>query len=241
MPGRHRSVLVVVAHPDDAELGMGMQILDHALAGDRVRVHCLSAGHPEKDDGEVRRAECRAAAKILRVAGYSFSEIPDTRFTDHRGRINAELFTAFAAERPDVVYTHYPDDQHLDHAVTGEEATTVAMREAADLIYFRSPLSRGFEPTRYFVGTLELLAAKQAALACFVSQQQLDMGVFGGLTALAYRQHVHHRVVERFPTDAHGAEMFRTARQIVHATRPAAVHPLGSSSKIRSRGGARRW
>ncbi|MFG2339871.1 hypothetical protein [Streptomyces yangpuensis] len=60
--------------------------------------------------------------------------------------------------------------------------------------------------------------AKQAALACFASQQQLDMEVFSGLTALAYRQHVHHRVVERFPEDAHGAEMFRTARQIVHAS-----------------------
>ncbi|MFE5595384.1 hypothetical protein [Streptomyces sp. NPDC056549] len=31
--------------------------------------------------------------------------------------------------------------------------------------------------------------------------------------------HVHHRVIERFPDGAHGAEMFRTARQIVHASR----------------------
>ncbi|MEU6814006.1 PIG-L family deacetylase [Streptomyces sp. NPDC046860] len=213
-----RSVLVVVAHPDDAEIAMGMRIRDHVLTGDRVRVHCLSAGRVEKEDGSVRRDECLAAAKILGIGGYTFSQIPDTRFTDHRGAINAALFDAFSAERPDVVYTHYPDDQHLDHAITGEEATTVAMREAADLIHFRSPYSRAFEPTLYFVGTADLLAAKQAALACFASQQQLDMTVFGGLTALAYRQHVHHRVVERFPDNACGAEMFRTARQIVHAS-----------------------
>ncbi|MFE3946223.1 PIG-L deacetylase family protein [Streptomyces sp. NPDC059118] len=215
-----RSVLVVVAHPDDAELSMGMRIRDHALAGDRVRVHCLTAGHPSTDDTTARRAECLAAAKILGIGSYTFSPIPDTRFTDHRGAINAALFDAFAAERPNVVYTHHPDDQHLDHAVTGEEATTVAMREAADLIHFRSPYSRNFEPNLYFVGTSELLAAKQAALACFASQEQLDMTVFSGLTELAYRQHVHHRVVERFPDGAHGAEMFRTVRQIVHASRP---------------------
>ncbi|MFD9062324.1 PIG-L deacetylase family protein [Kitasatospora purpeofusca] len=219
-PGPGRSVLVVVAHPDDAELAMGMRMLDHVLAGDRVRVHCLSTGSPEGDNGDVRLAECLAAAEILGVHGYTFSSIPDTRFTDHRGAINAALFEAFATERPHIVYTHHPDDQHLDHAVTGEEATTVAMREAADLIHFRSPYSRNFEPTLYFVGTRELLAAKQAALACFASQQQLDMTVFNGLTHLAYRQHVHHRVVERFPDGAHGAEMFRTVRRIVHAGPP---------------------
>ncbi|MFJ1936778.1 PIG-L family deacetylase [Kitasatospora sp. NPDC088160] len=224
-PGPGRSVLVVVAHPDDAELAMGMRMRDHVLAGDHVRVHCLSAGRPEKDDGDMRRAECLAAAEILGIASYTFSSIPDTRFTDHRGRINAALFEAFAAKRPDIVYTHFPDDQHLDHAVTGEEVTAVAMREAADLVHFRSPYSRGFEPNLYFVGTPELLAAKRAALACFASQQQLDMTVFHGLTELAYRQHVHHRVVERFPDNARGAEMFRAARQIVHATRPAAAHP----------------
>ncbi|MGW7312258.1 PIG-L deacetylase family protein [Streptomyces sp. NPDC054865] len=215
-----RSVLVVVAHPDDAELAMGMRIRDHVLAGDRVRVHCLSTGSTANDYGAARRGECLAAAKVLGIGGYTFSQIPDTRFTDHRGAINSALFSAFAAERPDVVYTHYPDDQHLDHTVTGEEATTVAMREAADLIHFRSPYSRNFEPNLYFVGTPDLLTAKEAALACFISQQQLDMTVFGGLTALAYRQHVHHRVVERFPGTSAGAEMFRTARQIVHASRP---------------------
>ncbi|SDT83415.1 N-acetylglucosaminyl deacetylase, LmbE family [Streptomyces sp. TLI_053] len=221
-PGRGRSVLAVVAHPDDAELAMGMRLLDHARAGDRVRVHCLSTGRPGKDDSEVRRAECLAAAKILGIGRYTFSRIPDTRFTDHRGAINAALFDTFALGRPDTVYTHFPDDQHLDHAVTGEEATAVAMREAADVVHFRSPYSRNFEPNLIFVGTPELLAAKQKALTCFASQQQLDMPVFTGLNTLAYRQHVHHRIVERFPKDAYGAEMFRTARQIVHATRPGA-------------------
>ncbi len=229
-----RSVLIVVAHPDDAELAMAMRIRDHVLAGDRVRVHCLSAGRADRDDGAARRDECLAAAKVLGIGGYTFSQIPDTRFTDHRGAINEALFAAFATERPDVVYTHYPDDQHLDHAVTGEEATTVAMRGAADLIHFRSPYSRNFEPNLYFIGTPDLLSAKQTALACFASQQQLDMVVFSGLTELAYRQHVHHRVVERFPVQAHGAEMFRTARQVVHASRETEDAPTLQRPSYRS-------
>ncbi|MGW2874430.1 PIG-L deacetylase family protein [Kitasatospora sp. NPDC001225] len=199
-------------------VGRRSQLLHHAIVGDRVRVHGLSDGRPGMDDG-VRRAACLAAAKILGIGRYTFSTIPDTRSTDCRGAVNATLFDTFGLEWPDAVYTQCPDDQHLDHAVTGEEVTAVAMREAADLLYFRSPCSRNFEPNRFFVGTPELLTAKRDALACFASQQQLDMEVFGSLTALAYRQHVHHRVVERFPDGAHGAEMFRTARRIVH-TRP---------------------
>ncbi|MFJ2419156.1 PIG-L deacetylase family protein [Streptomyces brevispora] len=217
-----QSVLVVVAHPDDAELAMGMQMLDHARVGDRVRVHCLTTGRPE--DSDIRRSECMAAAKILGVTDYTFSAIPDTRFAEHRTQINNNLFTVFAENRPDVVYTHFPDDQHLDHAITGEEATTVSLREVNNLIYFRSPYSRNFEPNRFFTGTRDLLSAKEAALRCFTSQEQLDMEVFRDLTAIGYRQHVHHRVVERFPDNTHGAEMFRTGRQVIHASAPP--HPM---------------
>ncbi|MGW0896228.1 PIG-L deacetylase family protein [Streptomyces goshikiensis] len=218
-------VLIVVAHPDDAEIAMGMRLRDHALTGDHVRVHCLSPGASTPEGAERRRSECRAAGALLGVAEYSFSRIPDNEFVERRVEINRELFRVFGERRPDIVYTHFPDDQHLDHRITADEVTTVALREADELCYFRSPYSQGFEPNLYFVGTPDLLAAKQAALACFASQKQLDMTVFGGLTELAYRQHVHHRVVERFPDGAHGAEMFRTARQVVHATRPAASRP----------------
>lgn len=211
-------VLIVVAHPDDAEIAMGMRMRDHALAGDHVRVHCLSPGASTSDGAERRRSECLAASALLGVSKYSFSRIPDNEFVERRVEINRELFRVFRERRPHAVYTHFPGDQHLDHRITADEVTTVALREADDLYYFRSPYSHGFEPNLYFVGTPELLAAKRAALACFASQQQLDMEVFTGLTALAYRQHVHHRVVERFPGGAHGAEMFRTARQIIHAS-----------------------
>ena len=80
----------------------------------------------------MRRAECLAAAKILQESADTRSPpSPTTRFTDHHGAINAALFgETFAVERPDIVYTHFPNDQHLDHAVTGDEVTTVAMRES---------------------------------------------------------------------------------------------------------------
>ncbi|WP_367435215.1 PIG-L deacetylase family protein [Streptomyces celluloflavus] len=207
-------VLIVVAHPDDAEIAMGMRMGDHALNGDHVRVHCLSPGAPNPESAERRRSECLAAGALLGVAEYTFSKIPDNEFVERRVEINRTLFRVFGERRPDVVYTHFPDDQHLDHRITADEVTTVALREADNLYYFRSPYSHSFEPTEVFVGTPALLKAKAEALKCFASQKQLDMDTFTTLATMTHRQHVHHRVVERFPPGHNCAELFRTARKI---------------------------
>lgn len=207
-------VLIVVAHPDDAEIAMGMRMRDHALCGDHIRVHCLSPGAPTPEGAEQRRSECLAAAALLGVAQYTFSHIPDNEFVERRVEINRELFRVFGERRPDIVYTHFPDDQHLDHRITADEVTTVALREADSLCYFRSPYCHAFEPTEVFVGTPALLEAKAEALQCFASQKQLDMDTFRMLATVAHRQHVHHRVVERFPAGHSCAELFRTARTI---------------------------
>ncbi|MFD8984305.1 PIG-L deacetylase family protein [Streptomyces sp. NPDC059564] len=220
-----KSVLVVVAHPDDAEISMGMRIRWYAEQGARVRVHCLTTGAAEADGTRPRRDECLSAGAVLMVDEYTFSDIPDTRFVEHRGRINADLFAVFDEARPDVVYTHHPQDQHLDHAVTGDEVTAVALREAMGLCYFRSPYSTGFEPTMFFVGARELMDAKVKALESFTSQRQLDMDVFRQLGAVAHRQHVHHRVVERFGEEAAYCEMFRVHRSIEFGGAPPGVAP----------------
>lgn len=207
-------VLIVVAHPDDAEIAMGMRMRWYAETGDRVRVHCLTDGGTGMLPGAVRRQECLAAAAVLGVEDYTFSDIPDSRFPDHRGVIGSELSRLFGLERPDIVYTHFPNDQHLDHVTTAQEVTSVALRETGNLTYFRSPYSTGFDPNEIFMGTSGLLKVKAAALECFASQSQLDMAAFTVLTEVAHRQHVHHRLVERFPPHATAAELFSIARRV---------------------------
>ena len=213
-------VLIVVAHPDDAEIAMGMRMRWYTQTGARVRVHCLTDGGTDMVAGAVRRQECLAAAALLGVEDYSFSGIPDSHFTDHRGAITGELFGLFRQDRPDIVYTHFPSDQHLDHVTTAQEVTSVALRETGNLTYFRSPYSAGFDPNEIFMGTSELLQVKEAALGCFASQPQLDMTAFTTLAEVAHRQHVHHRVVERFPLHATTAELFTIARRVDIAGAP---------------------
>lgn len=211
------NVLVVVAHPDDAEIAMAMRMRWHVLRGDRIWVHCLTTGTPNRDGHPIRADECRQAGQLLGVQRYTFSTVPDCRFEDHRGVINDEMFALFDRAKPSIVYTHYPHDQHLDHQVTADETTVVARREARDMYYFRSPLSLGFEPTLFFLGTDKLLDLKARALACFTSQTQLDMPVFEQLDRVAFRQYLHHRVVRSFPATTSCAELFRIERQLQFA------------------------
>ncbi|MEU4802854.1 PIG-L family deacetylase [Actinosynnema sp. NPDC023587] len=219
-PPGERTALVVVAHPDDAEIAMGMKIRWYADHGVDVHVHCLSQGFRNGDrrTALLRVEEARAAGEVLGVREYTFSDVPDNGFVDHRRAVNAELFRLMEAVRPDVVYTHYPQDQHLDHRITAEEVLVAALREAADIRLFRSPYSVDFTPTAFFLGDAELMAAKMAALRCFTSQPQWDLAVFEQLAAVAHRQHVHHRVLERAeaaggPSPAY-AEMFVIRRLI---------------------------
>jgi N-acetylglucosamine malate deacetylase 1 len=206
------TVLIVVAHPDDAEIAMAMRIRSYAQNGADVRIHCLTTGCPAGGGSDVRRQECLAAGALLGVQDYTFSHIPDTRFADHRVAINSELRRVFRHDQPDIVYTHYPKDQHTDHVVTADEVTAVALREAANLTYFRSPYSLGFDPNEIFMGTADLLHVKELALKYFASQQQLDMASFIQLAQITHRQHVHHRVLERLPPHATTAELFVIAR-----------------------------
>ncbi|MEU8733699.1 PIG-L family deacetylase [Streptomyces tendae] len=215
---------------------MGMRIHWYAVTGATVRVHCLTTGTPAPDGTEVRRQECLSAGELLGVDRYTFSSIPDSRFVEHRGSINADLFDVFHEARPDIVYTHYPDDQHLDHSVTAREVTTVARREARNLRHFRSPYSVGFEPNEFFFDTAELLEIKVRALECFASQTQLDMDVFRQLTKLAYRQHLHlhlhHNIVASLPAKGksharHLAQAAGSARTLMFGLfEVAGVHRL---------------
>lgn len=74
---------------------MGMRMRWYASNGARVRVLCLTTGAPRPDGRAVRREECLNVGALLGVDHYTFSSIPDTRFVEHRGRINADLCSVF--------------------------------------------------------------------------------------------------------------------------------------------------
>ncbi|SES11660.1 N-acetylglucosaminyl deacetylase, LmbE family [Pedococcus cremeus] len=78
-----RSVLAVVAHPDDESFGLGAVLSSFIDAGARVAVLCLTHGEAstlhgvEGDLTDIRAAELRAAADALGVEEVELMDFPD--------------------------------------------------------------------------------------------------------------------------------------------------------------------
>lgn len=115
-------LLVIGAHPDDAEISMGGTILRWATAGKRVGVLDVTRGEMgTRGTVEDRDAETARATELLGLAWRGNLEQPD-------GRVEASIEAREALARvlreqaPDVLIAHHPTDHHPDHAATGRLA-----------------------------------------------------------------------------------------------------------------------
>lgn len=117
-------LLVLGAHPDDAEFYAGGLVARYRQRGHAVRMVSLtngSAGHHEKPRSQmsaIRRDEAAASARVT-GAVYDIWEIPDGELMptlDVRQRIVREI----RAYRPDLVLTHRVYDYHPDHRAVGQ-------------------------------------------------------------------------------------------------------------------------
>ena len=116
-------LLVLGAHPDDAEFHAGGLITSYLRLGHKVKIVSVTngaAGHhwrPPLELSAVRRAEADAVAQRYGI-DYSVWDFPDGELQptlDVRRRIIGEIRT-FA---PDLVLTHRTCDYHPDHRAVG--------------------------------------------------------------------------------------------------------------------------
>lgn len=117
-------LLVLGAHPDDAEYSAGGLVSIYRELGHSVKLVSLTngaAGHHERPSatlGAIRRAEAAAAGRVV-GAPYETWDIPDGELLptlDVRWRVIREI-RSFA---PDLVLTHRISDYHPDHRAVGQ-------------------------------------------------------------------------------------------------------------------------
>jgi LmbE family N-acetylglucosaminyl deacetylase len=192
------SALALLAHPDDIEFlcagtlarlarEHGWQIhMATMTAGD-----CGSAEHGPAEISAIRTAEAKASANRLGatyrcVRALDLRVYPTDELVDRVVRIMAEV-------RPDVVFTHSPDDYHMDHEMTSKvvRAATFAAPipnflhgRWGDLkpldriphLYYCDPVEgkdlfgRPIRPS-FWVDVSGHMAEKEAMLACHASQR----------------------------------------------------------------------
>lgn len=122
------NILIVSAHPDDMEIGMGGTVARLALEKSTITSVVVTNGgrasNPfgwtEQRMAEVRREEALRAARILGVKNVRFLDEPDEANEIDINSARQTLQGILAQVRPDEVYTLHPDqDRHPAHRLTG--------------------------------------------------------------------------------------------------------------------------
>jgi len=117
-------LLVVGAHPDDAEYKAGGLAALYRASGHEVAFVSVTNGeaghHREAGPGLVRRrrAEAEAAARVLGIR-YDVWDHPDGRLEVSLAR-REQVIRLIRSFRPDLVLTHRPNDYHPDHRATSQ-------------------------------------------------------------------------------------------------------------------------
>jgi LmbE family N-acetylglucosaminyl deacetylase len=212
-------IVCVGGHPDDPESGCGGTLARYAALGHAVTVIYLTrgeAGIPGKSHDEaaaIRSAECGAACKILGAKPVFAGQVDGATMVDAKA---AESFARLlSAERPNVVFTQWPIDSHLDH----QAASTLTFRawlaagRGFELYYYEVNLgsqTMGFHPTDY-VDITAVREKKKAALFSHKSQNGEEI----------YRR--HHEVMENLRGREAG---IAAAEAFVHLARLNSTSPL---------------
>ncbi len=199
-------VMVVVAHPDDAEFMLAGTVAKWARQGTDVTYVVVTKGDKGSDDPEmtpgrltaIREAEQRAAGAILGVRNYEFMGYDDG-YLQHTLELRRDITRLIRRYRPEVVMCFDPTNRifsdtyvnHPDHRASGDATIDAVFPSARDRLTFPELLVDGYEPhkvAQLWLGTTaepnvwvdigNTLALKREALLAHPSQFPPEMADF---------------------------------------------------------------
>lgn len=108
-------ILVLAAHPDDAELGCGGTIAKHISLGNKVGIVDLTRGElGTRGTPQTREKEAGDSAKILGVAVRENLELPDG-FFQNDPESQRIVIRAIRKYQPRIILANAVYDRHIDH------------------------------------------------------------------------------------------------------------------------------
>ena len=119
--GKPKKALIIGAHPDDPETGCGGTMVMLRKAGwDVVSVYMTKGeagikGISHEESAAIRTKEAIEACKVMDVRPIFLSQIDGSCIVD--AERYKEMKDVIDAEKPDIVFTHWPMDSHADHRV----------------------------------------------------------------------------------------------------------------------------
>lgn len=182
-----KSVLAVVAHPDDEVIGPGGTLARHAAAGEDVEVLILADGKSSRCSPisanvlEASHRETQAAAEVLGIRRSTRLDLHDQRLDAYELLDLVGMISRILDElTPHVVYTHHAGDLNLDHELTAR-ACMIACRPQASSVEWilafstLSSTEAGYASRPPFLPSVfvdidSTLEQKVAAMSCYDSE-----------------------------------------------------------------------
>jgi len=159
-----RSLLVILAHPDDESYGLGGTLAKYAADGVAVTLICATRGEAGIDGltpeeaGLVRERELQVAAAVIGIADVRFMGYRDGKLAlaDPEAAVD-QLVGVMREIRPQVVITFGPDgiSGHPDHVAIHQLATLAFDRAALPARLFYLAPSAATEQACGIAPTLE--------------------------------------------------------------------------------------
>lgn len=113
-------VLVIAAHPDDAEIGCGGAIIQHVSQGDEVEILLMTQGEqgcPGLDPADVAKVRVHEAFEAAKETGAKIADYWE--YPDGALPVNQETVTRLGLllkeRRPNIIFSPYDYDSHADH------------------------------------------------------------------------------------------------------------------------------
>ncbi len=108
-------ILVLAAHPDDAELGCGGTISKHIALGHKVGIVDLTRGElGTRGTIETREKEAADSAKILGISARENLGLKDGFFRNHQEE-QLTVVSAIRKYQPEIILANAIYDRHPDH------------------------------------------------------------------------------------------------------------------------------
>ena len=193
-------IMVIMAHPDDAEIQCGGSIAQFVCAEKKVIYVLCTSGNRGTADARFtadqlaarRESEQRAAASVLGVQDVIFLRHDDGDLAYERQNLRRELVALLRQHRPDMVFTHDAFAGigrrevcflHPDHRAVGEVVLESAFFCAPGPLFYPEQIAEGLTPHKvstlclamsdcpdFFVDIADTFETKVTAIAQHASQ-----------------------------------------------------------------------